>query len=253
MVVISNDDCERRRKMHPRVTTCFVLPLALVAMLLGPRAAWAQEHDDKGASTTAQSSDHLTLEPVQEGVVIAPDVRFGRVNGRDAYFMGAYGGWMVDKTILVGGGGYWLTNRDHDFEMQYGGVVVEWLSHATQRIGFGTRALVGGGTATLRLPYGEVFGAPPPSGVWPDDGRPGHGHGHVPQPTPHTPITSTTPIVVWGDYFVFEPQANLLIGITPWLRVNAGVGYRAIAGANEMNDHLRGASGTVSLQIGGGN
>ena len=239
--------------MCPRLTRHLVVPLALAALVLGPRAASAQDHDDKTTSSATPSSDHLTLEPVQEGVVIAPDIRFGRVNGRDAYFLGGYGGWMVDKTVLIGGGGYWLTNRDHDFEMQYGGVVVEWLSHATQRIGFGTRALVGGGTATLRLPYGEVFGPPPPTGVWPDDGRPGHGHGHLPQPTPHTPITSTTPVVVWDDYFIFEPQANVLIGITPWLRVNAGVGYRVIAGANEMNDHLRGASGTVAVQIGGGN
>jgi hypothetical protein len=174
------------------------------------------------------------------------------VNRRDAYFMGGYGGWMFDRSILFGGGGYWLTNRDHDFEMQYGGAVVEWLSHANQRIGFGTRALIGGGTATLRLPYGEVFGPPPPVGVWPDGGgRPGRGH--VPRPTPHAPITSLTPVVVWDDYFIFEPQANVLIGIAPWLRVNAGVGYRAVAGGGAMDDHLRGASGTVAVQIGGGN
>ena len=238
--------------MHPWLTRSLVLPLALAAVVMGPRAARAQDHDDKTASTT-QGSEHLTLEPVQEGFVIAPDVRFGHVNGRDAYFMGAYGGWMFDKSILVGGGGYWLTNRDHDYEMQYGGAVVEWLSHATQRIGFGTRALIGGGTATLTRPYGEVFGPPPPNGVWPgDDSHFGHGHGPRPMPG-RIPIASTTPVVVWGDYFIFEPQANLLIAITPWLRVNAGVGYRAIAGAGELNDHLRGASGTLALQIGGGN
>src|SRR5690349_19488035 len=218
--------------MRSWLTGGLVLPLAVAALVGVPRTARAQDpDDDKTTSATAQSSEHLTLEPVQEGFVAAPDVRFGHVNGRDAYFMGGYGGWMFDKSILVGGGGYWLTNRDHDFEMQYGGVVVEWLSHANQRIGFGTRALVGGGTATLSLPYGEVFGPPPPNGVWPpDNGRPGHGHGHRPQPAPHTPVTSLTPVTVWDDYFIFEPQANVLIGITPWLRVNAGVGYRVVEG-----------------------
>ena len=227
-MTIDDSACERRLTMHPWLTRSLVLPLALAALVMGPRAARAQDHDDKTASTT-QGSEHLTLEPVQEGFVIAPDVRFGRVNGRDAYFMGAYGGWMFDKSILVGGGGYWLTNRDHDYEMQYGGAVVEWLSHATQRIGFGTRALMVAApphSAAVR----RGFRSTAAEGVWPGEAA-SHGHGHVPRPTPDAPITSTTPVVVWGDYFIFEPQANLLIAITPWLRVNAGVGYRAIAGA----------------------
>lgn len=45
--------------------------------------------------------------------------------------------------------GYFLTNRDDDFTLAYGGPVVEWIVRADRRIGFGVRALVGAGLAPL--------------------------------------------------------------------------------------------------------
>ena len=66
-------------------------------------------------------------------------------------------------------------------------------------------------------------------------------------PTAGMPYT----YVVRDDFFVFEPQANLLLNFSKHYRVSAGVGYRVIGGAHEMNHQLEGLSGSVSLRSGG--
>jgi hypothetical protein len=149
----------------------------------------------------------------------------------------------------VGGGGYLLANGDDDFEMAYLGPVVEWRVRGDQRIGFGLRALVGGGEAMMSRPYGEVFGTPiGPSPVFRGfrdaggfHGRPGH---------PITGVTADTLVLVSEYFFILEPQANVLWRVTRWMRVNAGVGYRAIAGTEVLGDELRGVSGNLSLEFG---
>lgn len=67
------------------------------------------------------------------------------------------------------------------------------------------------------------------------------------------PITGLRPVTVavQDDFFIFEPQANLLLNLAKHHRVSVGVGYRVIGGAYEMNHQLEGISGTVSLHIWG--
>jgi hypothetical protein len=36
-----------------------------------------------------------------------------------------------------------------------------------------------------------------------------------------------------------------------WLRLDAGVGYRAIGGADLLHEQLRGVSGTIAVRFGG--
>ena len=150
--------------------------------------------------------------------------------------MGAYGGWVLDRTLLIGAGGYWLTNRSSAFKMAYGGAVVEWLIGTGKPVGFSARGLFGGGRATLP---GTVngFSNPPDRD---NDGR------QFPIPGPYT-------VAFRERFFVAEPQANVLVRLTDRLRLNAGVGYRLIGGADSMNSRLRGATGSVGLQIGASN
>lgn len=54
------------------------------------------------------------------------------------------------------------------------------------------------------------------------------------------------------NFFVAEPQANVLLTLTNWMRINAGVGYRLIGGTSLLDDRLHGVSGTVAIQFGGG-
>ena len=44
---------------------------------------------------------------------------------------------------------------------------------------------------------------------------------------------------------------DALFRINRWLRLDAGVGYRAIGGADLLHGRLRGVSGTIALRLGG--
>ena len=84
-------------------------------------------------------------------IPVGSDVTFTEVNKRSATMVGAYGGWLQDRTWLFGAGGYWMANEDHDFQMAYGGLVSQFIARSDRRIGFGIK----GGAA-----YGESDAMP---------------------------------------------------------------------------------------------
>jgi hypothetical protein len=53
------------------------------------------------------------------------------------------------------------------------------------------------------------------------------------------------------DFFIAEPQADVLWNVTRRYRLSLGVGYRLIGAAPILGDTLEGLSGSISLQIGG--
>jgi hypothetical protein len=233
--------------LHEKKTVAYLMFLALLAA--APHGASAEESP---AASVPTGSGQPTIERLPSGFVIAPDVRFADVDGRFGNFVGGYGGWMTDRTLLIGIGGYWLTNGQDGFEMAYGGGVVEWTFFSDRRVALSARALIGGGGATVvdtlaNLGYRTDDGGPvDPRFPEPNGGR----HGFF--PPRGRPLPGDTRVRFHEDFFVAEPQVNASVRLAGWLRLGAGVGYRLIGSANQLNDRLRGVSGTVSLQIGGG-
>jgi hypothetical protein len=220
---------------------------ALAIILIVPAAAAAQQP----ASGTAQNTPAQgTVGPIESGFVIAPDARITQVNDRSATLVGAYGGWMTEHTVLIGAGGYWLANDARDFDMAYGGPVVEWLVHGNRTIAFGARGLIGGGRATLGGTLGDLFGVTTEQAASASLARGGR-HGRPVLTDGRRPITSASIVVVREDFFIAEPQAIVSMRPARWLHVDAGVGYRLIAGARSLDDRLRGVSGTLSVKFGG--
>jgi hypothetical protein len=173
-------------------------------------------------------------------------------NNEFGTLIGAYGGWLSDRTWLLGMGGYWLANNTHNQGMAYGGLVLQVLAHSDQRIGFAVKGLVGGGDATVTAAYRDVYGTPPPN-VSPDVV---FGHGNRPERPSHQPIpppiTPNTQLVFHEGFFIAEPQAQLMWNVSSNVRLTFGAGYRIIAGADPVNDRLRGPIGSVSVEFGGG-
>jgi hypothetical protein len=211
--------------------------IALYIASLLPSAAAAQ---------TPSPASPLKIEPIDSGFVVAPDARFTEVNDKFATLAGVYGGWLTDRTLLVGAGGYWLANRDDNFKMQYFGGVGSWTIGARRKVGLRAGALVGGGSATLAKTYGDLFGEIPAGapGLSRDHGLSSRGRGG-------SPITSATLVRVNEDFFIAEPQVNAVMSLTKWLHLDAGIGYRLIGSADLLNEDLRGISGSVALQLGG--
>ncbi len=186
------------------------------------------------------SQGPMIVQRVENGFAIAPDFKVTEVNKKQARLAGAYGGWVFDNTLLVGAGGYWMTNQSSALKMAYGGAVVEWLVGGNQPLGFSARGLIGGGRATVAGTAGDF-------GPFYDD-RDGHGFA-FPMVPPGRPVPSDTRVNVREAFFVAEPQADLLVKLTRKLRLDMGVGYRLIGGAYNLNNRLRGPSGSVALQI----
>ena len=211
--------------------------IALCIASLLPSAAAAQ---------TPSPASPLKIEPIDSGFVVAPDARFTEVNDKFATLAGVYGGWLTDRTLLVGAAGYWLANRDDNFKMQYFGGVGSWTLGARRKVGLRAGALVGGGSATLAKTYGDLFGEIPAGapGLSRDHRLSFRGRGG-------SPITSATLVRVNEDFFIAEPQVNAVMSLTKWLHLDAGIGYRLIGGADLLNEDLRGISGSVALQLGG--
>ena len=211
---------------------------ALAAAGQAPVAAVSSQPPAVQSTPAAASSAQgpILVQQVHNGFVIAPEFQIGKVAGRTADFAGAYGGWLFDNHLLIGGAGYGLANGSRTRGMAYGGALVEWLADYNDWVSFGLRGLLGGGQATLPATitvtgYGYPFD---------HDWRTG-----MP-----TPVPQTLQIAVRRDFFIFQPQADLRLKLANRIHLNWGVGYRAVAGAGSFNSQLRGVSGSVGLEVG---
>ena len=165
--------------------------LILGTLVLLPRASAAQQPDP------AASTSRLRVETISTRFVVAPDVRFSEVNDRSATLAGAYAGWLSDRTLFIGGGGYWLANRDDDFKMAYGGPIVGVMARADRKLAFGARTLIGFGNATLSDTYAALVGERIRFGTSPRDLR------GVRRPN------ESTRVAFEDNFFIAEPQMGM--------------------------------------------
>jgi hypothetical protein len=179
------------------------------------------------------------VEEIPSGWLFAPDARAADLDGRTGALAGGYLGHITDRSWVIGAGGYFLTNREDDFKLAYGGPVFEWMIRADRTIGFGVRTLVGAGTATLPHSSGDFID---PRGLASGSDR---------RRTRVRPFDPNATVAVHDAFFVAEPQVNMMWNLSPGQRLVFGVGYRAVGNAPLLGDQLNGVSGSVSFQIGG--
>jgi hypothetical protein len=192
------------------------------ALVMVPAVAAAQQ------PTQPSTSGPMVVEPVESGFLIAPDFKVTRMDRTTGDLAGVYGGWVLDNSLLIGAGGYWMTNGSRQRDMSYGGLVVQWLGQTDGPVGFGVGSLIGFGDA--KLTGTETF--------------------YVPGPTRQSPLVPTTLNVTFRrQFFVFEPQAAAHVTMTRHLRLSLGAGYRLTGGAEGVEGRLRGATGSVAFQI----
>ena len=224
---------------NPRFDT---LTIASIVFCVLPIAAAAQT----GAGAAPANQGPMTVERVHGGFLAAPDFKVTELDKRTSELVGGYAGWLTDQTVFIGGGGYWLANQADDRKMAYGGVVLQWLVRSDRRIGFGAKGLIGGGQATL----GTTVVQPRPLAVITAAPL------NVMNPTDLNrviPVQPTTTRVRFREgFFIAEPEVDLVVKLTSRLRLTGGVGYRLISAEGRDDNRLRGATGSVALQIGGG-
>jgi hypothetical protein len=174
----------------------------------------------------------MVIERLQDGWAIAPDVKVTRFDGGTHTLAGAYGGWVFDNKLLIGAGADWLVDPQHRTRaLSYGGGFVQWRRGTDHLFGYSVQALIGGGSAIAT------------------------GSASVVQfdrtdPRKPIPVFTTVRIPIREDFFVAEPGANVIVRLSSHVRLHAGGGYRAVAGARGLNDEIRGAVGSVAVEIG---
>jgi len=209
-----------------------VITLAVAALLGLPAGASAGTADQQ-APRPAGANASVVVEPIENTFVLAPEVKMTRVNDRDATLVGGYGGLLLDKSLLIGGAGYWLANDDRHLRMAYGGGMVEWYLLSRHAIDVSIRGLVGAGRARVARSWSEGL----------SDRAVTFGH------------HGTTPayLVYEADFLIGEPQLNVVWHLGRRVALVAGVSYRAIAAETRgLDKDLRGAAGSVSVRFGGG-
>ncbi|HZR25863.1 MAG TPA: hypothetical protein VFA59_19850 [Vicinamibacterales bacterium] len=193
--------------------------------------------------TAAAQGGPMIVERVNNGFAIAPEVKVTEVDHRTSELVGGTAGVVLDNSIFFGGGGFWNASGSHDREMGYGGFVFQWLAHSNDTVSFAAKALIGGGTATLTDSITETIRVPNPIPLI--NGRP-----DLTKPPTFTTQTITTQVRRRDDFFVAEPELDVRVRLTKHARFTAGAGYRAVGADRGDSSRLRGAVGTVGIQLG---
>ena len=207
-----------------------------LALTLLPLTAAAQTSESLAGEQPqpANAQGPMVIERIDNGFIIEPDVKVTRFDNHTSELVGASGGWVLEKTFFIGGGGYGLVNPHNDRRLGYGGVVAQWLVNADGPVGFSVKGLFGGGASTVTSSITELIRVPTPRGA-------------APQFAPTT--------VRFRDhqgFVVAEPEVDLLFRLSSRVRITAGAGYRFTGQDRRSFDgtHLNGAVGTFGVQIG---
>jgi hypothetical protein len=184
------------------------------------------------------SSGPMTVQRIGNSAFIAPDFKITDFNGKACGLAGAYGGYLIENTFFIGAGGYGLTDTSNQRDMWYFGLVAGVYVNRDKPVGFGFKALIGGGEATVGQQY--TYLQPPRPGV------------------PGRPVTVTD--FYHTGMFVFEPEANVVVHMGEHMKLTGGVGYRLTGDPyygyygyyGYTDSRLNGVTGTISLQIGAG-
>ena len=182
----------------------------------------------------------LVVERVRSPLVVAANYKVTDLDGELGQLAGIYAGRAIDSTLFIGGAGHWLVNGSPGDGLTYGGLLVGWSIPVVSRIRFGTRGLVGFGSGSLSTNLDVRSGRATVGGR--NGVRFGGAGGPTLQPT-------TVRVRVKEQFFVFEPQADVLLRLTDRIGLHWAGGYRLTGLVDVLDDRLDGATGSLALQV----
>ncbi len=156
------------------------------------------------------------------GLYGGPVVKFTELNDDFAVLVGGHGGLIINRTFVIGGGGYGLANHidvitpeHHLLDFGYGGIIFEYIISSRKLFHLSIHSLIGGGS----LCYREYYYDP-----WYDD-----------------------------MFFVAEPGVDLMLNISRHFRMGLGGSYRFVYGvdlANLSDADISGPSASLTFKFG---
>jgi len=157
----------------------------------------------------------LLDQPIESGGYGSPSFKFSRLGDKFAVLVGGHGGWLINHSFLIGGGGYGLVNSitasqtaqtyfgtgsDLKTQFGYGGLFLEYLGNPNALVHYSVSTLIGAGS--VHYGYWNDFDQP--------YGEPSRG----------------------SAFFVLEPSVGAELNVTRFFRINPGVSYRLVRGSD---------------------
>jgi hypothetical protein len=176
--------------------------LAVLAAVVAIPAAAASKDAVPGR---AAEPEVVAQEGGRHGGWGAPVVQATTVRKAAAVLVGGRGGWLIDRRVTIGGGGYALVTPveapptatrpagTDELRMGYGGLWLEYTFAPIEILHVSVGSLVGGGTVAITR-------------------------------------RATTDILDRDGFFALEPTTTVELNLTRFVRVDVGVAYRWILG-----------------------
>jgi hypothetical protein len=165
---------------------------------------------------------------IESGGFGGPVLKVTSINGENAVMVGGRGGWIINHTFVLGGGGYGLVTEVNAkttdslrqyIQLGYGGLEIEYITASDDLLHLSIGLLVGGGGVGYRHEdNNDLFDS----------------HKN-------------------NSFFVLEPNINANLNVTHSFRIAAGVSYRYISGLKSIvstNADLSGPSAVLTFEFG---
>jgi len=180
------------------------LLMFIVLILIIPIAAFAEEKT-------------LIGDGIDHGGYGAPVIKFMSLGGNFGVLVGGRGGWIINHTFVIGGGGYGLASDikidGNDLQMDYGGFELEYIWRSDSVLHFTIHMGIGGGKVEM-----------------------------------------IDPVYNSDKFFYIEPTFNGEVNLLKFFRINAGIGYFWVDNIQGMpglsSSDVRGITGTIVFKIG---
>ncbi len=170
--------------------------------------------------------EQLISDKIESGGFGGPVWKVTRINGEAAFISGGRGGWIINHTFVIGGGGYstmmdvntGIIDEDKNLylRMEYSGLELEYIHRSNRVVHWTVLALIGGGHLEIRE--------------------------HDPDQT-----------FAKDNFFVVDANVNAEINVLKWMRVNVGAGHRFAFGvdvASLSDGDIGGLEAQVTVKFG---
>ena len=185
----------------------------------------------------------LVVEEIQGGWLFAPDARATDLGGKTGALAGGYVGHITDRAWVIGAGALLPHQSRRRFQagLRRAGVRMAGSGRSQDRLWrprAGRRRIRDAAARDRRLHRSARRWHRAAAAV---AIRAAAFGGFDPAAT----------VAINDDFFVAEPQVNVMWNLSAGQRLVFGVGYREVGNAPLLGDQLNGISGSVAFQIGG--